>query len=360
MNKVLIIANHINGVYNFRRELVDVLLSMNYEVYISAPKGEQTSYFENKGCILEDLKINSTGINPFEDFLLLRNLVRSIKRIRPHVVLTYTIKPNLYGGIACRLLKVKSIANITGLGSAVENPGLLQIITIPLYRFALKKTSLVFFQNRANLDFLIDKNVVKQNYKLIPGSGVNLSFHSVSQYPVDDKIVFLYVGRLIKEKGIDLFIETAKYIKTKYDNVEFHIVGKCDENYAEIVKGFTEQGVIVYKGRTNDVRPYYHECHCLIHPSYYPEGMSNVLLEACAAGRPIITTDRPGCREIVDNDINGFVVRQQDVQDLISKVEKFIALPYEKKVQMGQQARIKVENEFNRQIVIDAYLKEIV
>ena len=266
----------------------------------------------------------------------------------------------MYGGIACQLCKVPQIVNITGLGAAVENPGILQGITIFLYRIGLRKTQTVFFQNEDNQRFCLEHKMVKGNYRLIPGSGVNVHYHSYQEYPKsDDTIKFVFISRLLKQKGIEEYFYAAEAIKEKYPNTEFHIVGWCEEAYSEQVKALEQKGIVNYHGPVSDVRPMIGMAHCTVHPSFYPEGMSNVLLESCAAGRPIITTDRPGCGEIVDDCINGFVVKQKDADDLTAKIEKFIALPYDKKKEMGLAARRKVEREFDRRIVVDAYLKEV-
>jgi len=275
-------------------------------------------------------------------------------------VLSYTIKPNLYGGMACQLCGVPQIANVTGLGTAVENPGKLQKLTILLYKIGLRKAHTVFFQNQANMEFCRQHGMVKGRVKLIPGSGVNLQHHYLQDYPApNDPIRFIFMSRLLKEKGIDQYLAAAHEIKRKYPNTEFHILGNCEGDYAEKMEKLQKDGIVIYHGRQLDVRPFIGKAWCTVHPSYYPEGMSNVLLESCAAGRPIITTDRPGCGEIVDDGVNGFVVRQRDGHDVALKLEKFIQLPYEKKREMGLAARHKVEKEFDRQIVVKAYLEEV-
>ena len=312
------------------------------------------------GCRLIKTDFNRKGLNPFRDCSLIFNYRRLLQKIKPAIVLSYTIKPNLYGGMACQLCSIPQIANITGLGSAVENPGWLQRLTILLYKVGLRKTHTVFFQNKANLEFCLKHKMVNGNTRLIPGSGVNLQHHSFQKYPAkDDSLKFIFISRLLREKGIEEYLSAAKTIKEKYAKVEFHILGGCEDDYAEKINHLQKDGVVIYHGKQLDVRPYIGQSCCTVHPSFYPEGMSNVLLESCAAGRPIITTDRPGCGEIVEDGVNGFVVKQRDSMDLVEKIEKFIRLPYEKKVEMGLKAREKVEREFDRKIVVDAYLEEI-
>ena len=270
-----------------------------------------------------------------------------------------TIKPNIYGGIACRLLKTPYISNITGLGTALENKGLLQKIIVHLYKISLRKAKCVFFQNTENQQFFIDNNISVGKGRLIPGSGVNLEHFQVLDYPASDTIEFVFISRIMKEKGIEQYLEAAEYIKNKYPNTRFHICGFCEEDYQDILEEMQSKGIIVYQGVLDDVREILKITHCTVHPTYYPEGMSNVLLESAACGRPVITTDRSGCREIVDDGVNGYLAKPKDTLDLIKKIEQFIALDFDKKKKMGLAGRKKVEKEFDRQIVVNAYMEEI-
>lgn len=359
--RILIITNNFNGLHSFRKEVVKALIDEGHKVVVSAPFDEKRHYFEEIGCKLIDTQFNRKGTNPIKDMSLMLYYRRLLKRIKPDVVLSYTIKPNLYGGMACQLCRVPQIANITGLGTAVENPGWLQRLTIRLYKIGLRKTRTVFFQNKANMEFCQSHKMVKQGTdRLIPGSGVNLQYHTLQEYPAENEPVrFIFISRLLKEKGIEEYLIAAHEIKAKYPDTEFHILGDCEEDYQERIEKLQKDGIVIYHGKQPDVRPYIGKAWCTVHPSFYPEGMSNVLLESCAAGRPIITTDRPGCGEIVENGVNGYVVKQQDGYDVARKIEEFMELPYEKKRELGLAARRKVEREFDRQIVVNAYLEEI-
>jgi glycosyltransferase involved in cell wall biosynthesis len=357
--KILILANFGMGLYNFRKELIVELIKQNHEVFVSLPNDEYVPKLKSLGCKFINTPISRRGTNPLTDLKLLLNYKKIIKNVKPGVVLTYTIKPNVYGGLACRLANVPIIANITGLGTAVENGGILQKITFTLYKISLKRAKCIFFQNKENKELLTKKEIIKGNHKIIPGSGVNLNHYSLLDYPSDDIINFLFISRVMKEKGIDQYLEAATYIKGKYPNTVFHIVGFCEGAYEDKLKEMHEKGIIKYHGKQNDVRVFQKISHCTIHPTYYPEGMSNVLLESAACGRPIITTNRAGCREIIDNGINGFLVEQQNSQDLIDKIEKFIRLDDKEKKEMGLNGRRKVVKEFDRGIVISSYLKEI-
>ena len=224
----------------------------------------------------------------------------------------------------------------------------------------MRKTWLTFFQNNDNMDFCKEHGMVKGRVQLIPGSGVNLQHHAKVPYPAESEpIRFLFMGRIRREKGIEEYLATAERITKKYDNVEFHVVGGCEGDYEGRLLDLQTKGIITYHGSQIDVRPFIAKTACTLHPSFYPEGMSNVLLETCATGRPIMTTMRAGCREIVEDGRNGFLVKQQDAEDLIAKVEKFLALPYAERRAMGEAAREKAEREFDRQIVVEAYLNAI-
>lgn len=359
MKKVLILVNHDVVIYNFRKELVERLLKEKYEVYISSPYGERIDELISMGCKHIEVKIDRHGTNIIEELKLFHYYKQIIKKIKPDVVLTYTIKPNIYGGIASRILRIPYIANITGLGTAVENKGIMQSITSMLYRIAFKKISCLFFQNTENMQFFEDKNIAVDKHRLIPGSGVNLNQFNILAYPSDETVEFVFISRIMKEKGIDQYLEAAEFIRKKYPNTKFHICGFCEEAYENKLNELQEQDVIIYHGMQRDVRKILAITHCTIHPTYYPEGMSNVLLESSACGRPIITTNRSGCREIVDDGINGYIIEQLNSKDLIDKIEKFLKLSVIEKKQMGLLGRKKVEMEFDRQIVVKAYFQEM-
>ena len=358
--KVLVLNNNFGGLRTLRMEVFQALINEGYKITISAPFDASANYFKEMGCEIVDTKFERKGMNPLKDFGLMLHYRKLLRQVKPDVVLTYTIKPNLYGGMACQLCGVPQIANVTGLGTAVEYPGWLQKLAILLYKMGLRRTKMVFFQNQANMEFCRQHGMVKGKMKLIPGSGVNLQHHTLQEYPLpDEPLRFIFISRLQKEKGIEEYLTAAYDIKWKYPNTEFHILGACEEDYTKRMEELQKDGVVIYHGRVADVRPFIGRSCCTVHPSYYPEGMSNVLLESCAAGRPVITTDRPGCGEIVDDGVNGFIVKQRDGHDVARKVEQFILLPYEKKREMGLAARRKVEREFDRNIVVQAYLEEI-
>lgn len=358
--KILVLTNNIGGLHSFRKEVMRAIVDAGYDVYISEPDDdERVNYFEGIGCHIIKTKFERRGMNPIADFNLMMNYLRIIKQLKPVAVLTYTIKPNVYGGIACRITGVPQLANVTGLGDAIENGGWLQKLTIILYKIGIGKAKCVFFQNQMNREFCINQGVATEDSKLLPGSGVNIQHHVFQEYASEGIVKFLFLARLLKDKGTDEYFETAETIKMKYPNTEFQILGAIEGDYQERLNKLVESGVINYLGTTSDVRPYLAQIHCTVLPSYH-EGMSNVNLESAANGRPVITTNVAGCRETVDDGRTGYLVEVRSVKSLIDAVERFINLPYSQKVQMGIEARKKVEREFDRQIVVDAYLNEII
>lgn len=356
---VALINNDHAWTYNLRREILKAMIDAGHRVVVIVGYGKRVDDLIDMGCEFIDVPVDRHGMNPFNELKLLLKYKKVLKELRPDVVLTYTIKPNVYAGYACGRLKIPFIANITGLGTAVENKGPLQGVFIKLLKIGLKKASMVFFQNSENMQFLLDKKAISGNYALLPGSGVNTAEFAPIEYPSGDTVEFVFIARIMKEKGIDQYLDAAIAIKEKYPNTKFHICGFCEKEYGERVERMAADGTVIYHGMVDDVRKVLAVTHCTVHPTYYPEGMSNVLLESCASARPIITTDRSGCREIVDDGVNGFVVRQQDSADLIEKIEKFLSLSHEERRKMGLAGREKVVREFDRQIVVDKYMEEV-
>lgn len=355
--KILIVSNVTSGLACFRSELIETL-SRDYDVIVIASDSGRKEKLEEAGAEVITMQLDRHGTNPIKELRVVSYFKKQMKSIKPLIVLTYTIKPNIYAGMAAASLGIPYVANITGLGPAIENGGLLRKITMPLYRYGLRKAQKVFFQNTSNRDFMLAHKLVK-NYDMLPGSGVNLEKFTVQPYPQNDTVEFVFISRIVKEKGIDQYLEAAKEIRKRHPETRFHICGACEDDYDEVLKKLNDDGTIIYHGKIEDISGMHRQCSCTIHPSFYPEGMSNVLLEACACGRPIIATDRPGCREIVDDGVNGFVVKEKDSRDLIEKIEKFLSMSWENRKTMGLAGRAKVEKEFDRNKVIKKYLEEI-
>lgn len=356
--RIAILANADIGLYKFRKELVEKLCENN-DVYILLPEGEFIESLKALGCRFIPLKFDRRGMNPIDDLKLILKYSKLLKHIRPDLVLTYTIKPNIYGGLACQLLKIPYIANITGLGTALENNGILRWISMSLYKAGLKKAECVFFQNKKNQEAFCQQGITKWKTRLIPGSGVNLQTNQPEPYPLEDgEIRFLFVGRLMRDKGVEEFISSMISMHRRHKFVSADIVGWCDENYESLLNKGETEGAVRFHGLQADVRPFYARCHCCVLPSYH-EGMANVLLEAAAAGRPVIATRVPGCQETFEEGITGFGCEARSVESLEAAMLKFMSIPQEQREQMGKAAREKMCREFDRELVLKAYTEEI-
>jgi galacturonosyltransferase len=362
MKKVLILANNAVGLYNFRFELIKELLIQDYEVYFSLPESaedEKVKLMIEAGAKHIQTYINRRGINPFEDLELIKEYKRIIKRVNPEVVLTYTIKPNVYGTYAASRYKKPVIMNITGIGTSLTNSKLKHIV-IRLYKYACKKARLVFFQNENNYLFFISNKMINLNKtKIIPGSGVNIDkFKPMSKENQDGIIRFLFIGRIMKEKGIEEYLKVADSLTLKYSNLEFQILGPFEEEKYKDIILTNKNPRIKYLGISNDVRNEIKEADCIVNPSYH-EGMSNVLLESAAMGKPLIASNISGCKEIIEDGYNGYLFEVKSAVSLEDKIIRFIELDTKEKELMGKNSRKKVEAEFDRNIVINEYMKAI-
>ena len=356
--RIVILTNADIGLYKFRKELIEQLCK-EHEVYIVLPEGEYIEPLKQLGCKYIPFEFNRRGTNPIADLGQIRRYIVHLKELKPDVALTYTIKSNAYGGIACQLTKVPYIANVTGLGTTIENGGLLSFISKTLYKVGLKGASCVFFQNKNNQSLFENKGIVKGKTRLIPGSGVNLQMHWVEPYPDNkDGIHFLFVGRIMKDKGIGELLEAIHQIHIDYQDVTLDIVGWSDEDYSEALKKADQEGSIHYHGLQSNVHPFYASCHCAVLPSYH-EGTANVMLEASSTGRPVITTRVPGCQETFDEGITGFGCEAKDTESLVEAMRKFLSTSQDRRREMGLAARNKMEMEYDRNIVIKAYQEEI-
>lgn len=355
MKKILILANNDVGLYKFRKELITTLLK-DSEVYISLPDGMLVQYLIDMGCHFIDTPVDRRGINPFTDLRLLKKYYSLIKEIKPDMVITYTVKPNVYGGLMARLLHVKYAINITGLGTAFENEGFVKKLVCFLYRLSCKKAHVVFFENEENQNiFIKNKLIQKKQAYLLNGAGVNLNEYAFTPYPIDtDTIRFLFIGRIMKEKGVDELFAVARAIKQQYQNVEFDIVGPMEDNYKEMIQELVDDKIINFYGYQKDVKPFIERCHCFVLPSYH-EGMANTLLEAAAMGRPLITSDIHGCKEAVHK--NGYLCQVKDQEDLYRKMKQFLELDNEDKKQMGMESRGHMEDVFDKEKVVNQTMK---
>ncbi len=366
--KILMLGNGYPSIFAHRKELVEALIDAGHELVISFPDsfmGNGEEVCEQYGCKFVDIPISRRNTRIHEDIILLRRYYKLIHDEKPDAVLAYTVKCDVYGGIAAALNKVPFMPNITGLGKGLAEPGIIQKILIGLYKIAMKRAHVVFFQSEHDKNFFVQHKIKFPRCIVLPGSGVNLTKYKPLDYPDTKPAIFLFNSRIMRPKGIDEFLEAAKFIRKKYPDVEFHVCGYCEkygmgkDNYISIIAREEARDNIIYHNFVNDMNEYYKSAGCVVLPSYHPEGVANVLLEAAACARPIITSNHPGCRETIDDGVTGFLVEKKNAEDLIAKIEKFLALTYEQRRDMGLKGRAKVEREFDRQKVIDAYMNEI-
>ena len=356
--RVLILTNYDMGLYKFRRELIASLCD-EYEVVICVPPGEYGTKLSELGARIVNCEMERRGMNPLHELALLMQYKHIVKAEHPNVVLTYTIKPNVYGGMVCKAQKIPYISNVTGLGTTIENGGVTSKLSLFLYKVGLSKAYCVFFQNKANHEYFKENGIVKGKTQIIPGSGVNLNDHPFEEFPpVNKEIRFLFIGRIMKDKGIQELLDAIKIIKQKGNDVSLDIVGEFDEDYEAVIWEAEKSGYIRFHGLQADVHPFIKNAHCVVLPSYH-EGMANVMLEAASTGRPVITTNVPGCRETFDEGITGYGCEAQNVESLVSAIECFMSLDADQMAQMGRAGRFKVEKEFDRNIVINSYMEQI-
>lgn len=368
--KILILANDSKAIYNFKNELFIELVKPNSyinnnglsknDVTICVPKDINNKKFEEIGCKVIEVDVDRRGTNIIKDLKLFNNYLNIIKTINPDLTLTFTIKPNVYGGIACRITKTNYIAGVTGLGTSIRSHNLLSNFIGKLYKIGTKNASYINFENQSDLDYFNNKIFRNNKSHLLPGSGVNLEKFKYKNYPEDDGITrFLTIGRIMRDKGTYELLEAAKIIKERHDNVEFNFIGLFEEDdLKEKFLSYNEQGIINYLGFRDNVSEIIKDNHCIIHPSYH-EGLSNALLEAAASGRPVIASNIPGCKEAFIDGVSGLAVKVKDSDDLTKKIEEFINFSHDKKEQMGKANRAHVEKKFDRKIVVEKQIESI-
>ncbi len=358
--RILVLANNDVGLYRFRKDLLAALLGAGHEVYISLPDGGFISELVQLGCRFLDTPIDRRGMNPLHDSKLFHQYRAMLKEVKPDLVLTYTIKPNIYGGLACRMAHIPYAVNITGLGSAIENGGWLKKFVLALYKPALQGAKVVFFENAGNRDTLAATGVVPKGRDVVlSGAGVNLEDYPYQPYPQEGPVRFLFVGRVMHEKGVDELFAAAKRMKQEYGNgVEFHIVGSFEEEYKPLVDKLEQAGVVKYHGYQSDMKRFYAMASCVVLPSYH-EGMSNVLLEGAATGRALITSDIPGCREAVEDGVSGYLCPTKDADALCDAMRRFAKLPETRQAEMGRRGRTRMEQKFSKTAVVAETIKHL-
>lgn len=360
MAKLLFISNKDNNFYNFRSEKILELLNRGHEIFLLCPYGKKIDYFTEKGCRFINLDIDRRGTNPIKDLILLRNYIKIINDLNPDIVLTYTTKSSVYGALASRITKKPCIVNNAGLIDPIDYKWYVGFVLKILYKICFAKVNCMIYQNIEERQVLnkILKN--KVHFRDIPGSGVNITKYNFTEYPkVEDGVVFNYVARIVRFKGIEEYIQCAEIIKQEFPESEFRIFGDFDdEKYVDIIKSLERRNIVKYMGVKMDMKPFITQSSALIHPSYY-EGMSNVVLEHGAMGRPCIGSDIAGVREAIDDGKSGFLFEVKNLGSLVSAVKKFLYLSHEDKSLMGKAARSKIEKEFDRNLVTEIYIEEI-
>lgn len=359
-NKILIMTNHSLMLWKFRRELIETLLKDGNIVILSMPYGEGSEKFEEMGCKVINTNIDRRGMHILKDWKLLHLYKILLKNIAPDQVMTYSIKPNIYGGIACRMTDIPYYANVQGLGSAFQRKGLEQLVTF-LYKIALKKAQVVFFENEENADIFLKKKIISEKrQKVLHGAGVNLNDYRAIPYEEKEAIHFLFAGRIMKEKGVDEFFDAAKRLKLEYgSSVAFDMAGFLeDSSYKKKLQLLEKEGIVHFYGFQKEMRPFYEQTNAIVLPSYH-EGMSNVLLEGAAMQRAIIASDISGCKEAVREGINGYLCKVRDKESLYRVMKKFICLTKEERQQMGEEGRKWMCMQFDKEKVVQETLMEI-
>lgn len=357
--QILILANHSGGLYDFRKDLI-AELKKHANVTVAVPHNDRWEELHKLADKVIELSVDRRGMNPLHDSKLFKQYRAILNEVKPELVLTYTIKPNIYGGLACRMAHIPYAVNITGLGSAIENGGWLKWFVLTLYKPALKGAKVVFFENTGNRDTLVAAGVVPSGRDVVlNGAGVNLEDYPYQPYPSEGAVRFLFVGRVMHEKGVDELFVAAKRMKQEYGNgAEFHIVGAFEEAYKPVMDELEQAGIVKYHGYQSDMKPFYAMASCVVLPSYH-EGMSNVLLEAAASGRPLITSDIPGCREAVENSVSGYLCPTRDADALYDAMRRFVELPERWRAEMGRRGRERMEQKFSKTAVVAETIKHL-
>lgn len=364
MKKIAIVINSSEYAYKMRLNLAKSIKEKGYSVIFIAPYDKKYSELIKQEFEFMHLEIDAKGINPIKDLKTIFQLYNIFKELKPNVLLNFTIKPNIYSALVGGVLDIKSLNNITGLGTIFIKKSFITNIAKMLYKFAFKSNHKVFFQNNEDLNLFLENKLIKINKtELIPGSGVDLNKFIPKDKIDNKKFVFLMIARILKDKGIYEYIEASKIIKEKYCDVEFQLLGACDsKNNTAISKieidNWIKKGLINYLGTTDDVPFYISSSDCVVLPSYR-EGVSRSLLEAAAMERPLIATNVPGCKEVVDDNKNGFLCKVKDSKDLVDKMEKMLSLSENERIDMGKEGRNKIIREFDEKFVINKYIQNI-
>lgn len=362
--RVLFLVQHFITLYSFRRELIERLCADGHEVYLSLPVSDDNKFFEDLGCKIVPTEVDRRGVNPAKDLKLIAFYKKMIPEVNPDIIFSYTIKPNIYGTLAINGKKRKNgtlyrqVCNITGTGGTFLEDNFVAKICRFLYRHSVKNCYKVFFQNTGDRDMFIKNKMVRDNYDMLPGSGVNLEQFALSPLPEGDAINFIFIGRVMKLKGIDEFLEAAKRTKEKYPNTNFYIAGFIEEGeYKDKVASYGD--AVIPLGFVKDITGEIRKCHCTILPSHGGEGIPNVLLESAAMGRICIGSNIPGSSDVIDDGKTGYLFEAGNANALVAVIDRVMMLNEQERTAMGLAGREKVEREFNRETVVQKYVEEV-
>ena len=358
---ILITVNAAWNVLNFRRPIVEAMIADGHSVTVLAPRDDSVAALESLGCKVLPFEMSVTGLNPLQDVKLIGRMRTVFREERPDAIFSYTIKNNIFGALAAQPLGIPFIPNVTGLGTAFLSGGFLQVVAEGLYRRAFRNLQGVFFQNEDDRNLFLERRLVTAHKaRLLPGSGIDLNHFAATDYPTEkDAPVFLMIARLLRDKGVIEYVAAARKVKSDHPRARFQLLGAVDAANrtaidAATVTSWEEEGTIEYLGTSDDVRAHIAAAHCVVLPSYR-EGAPRTLIEAAAMARPLIATNVPGCRSVVDDGETGYLCKVRDGDDLARSIETFLALPRGEMARMGRAGRAKMSKSFDQAIVVQAY-----
>lgn len=358
--KVAIVLNTSWNIYNFRMGLIKALREDGHEIHTIAPVDDYTSFLVESGCVHHAVKMDSRGANPLKDLALTLELFSIYRRLRPDVILHFTIKPNVYGTLAASLLRIPTINNVCGLGTIFLKKGVTSRVAKWLYRASFRFATKVFFQNSDDRAIFLEERLIAPGIAdLVPGSGIDLTRFQPVEFKRNKTFTFLLVSRLITDKGILEFVEAIRQLRSEGIDARFQVLGAKDPNHkrgiaTEVIESWISNNTIEYLGTTKDVRPFMEQADCVVLPSYR-EGTPRTLLEAASLGKPIVTTDVPGCHHVVQHEYNGLLCTVKSPEDLASKMRQMATSPDETLLTFGRNGRKKMEAEFDEARVIQKY-----
>ncbi len=358
--RIAVVLNTSWNIYNFRMGLIKALMGNGHEIHTIAPIDPFTEKLISIGCHHHDLKMDSRGANPIKDFGLIMELRSIYKKVKPDMILHFTIKPNIYGTLAAATLGIPVINNVCGLGTVFLKGGIIALIAKKLYKFSFRHALKVFFQNQEDLQLFLDNRLVApEACEILPGSGINVSLFKPEPPKTNEVFTFLMISRVIYDKGIVEFVDAIRILQSKGINVRFQLLGGTDPLHRsgipeKTISGWRNAGLLEYLGKTENVIPYINAADCVVLPSYR-EGSPRSLMEAAALAKPIVATNVAGCNQVVKDEYNGFLCELKSATDLADKMIKMINLPEEKRFEMGANGRKKMELEFSEKVVINKY-----